>query len=79
VRPLDMSRTEKRQVFAGKRLRTDAEQVGWLREKEQAAKLRHMAPDEPDVMIDKRRRGIVVSGKFISLADMLNYVAALNR
>jgi hypothetical protein len=79
VRPLDMTKRERRQVFVGKRLRTETEQIGWLRDQERAAKLRHAAPDEPEVSIDKKRRGIVVSGKFISLPELLNYIAALNR
>lgn len=79
VRPLDMTARERRQVFAGKRLRTDAEQVGWI--KEQAAKdsSKRIITEERPVSLDRRRGGIVVSGLFIPLAELAGYVAALSR
>lgn len=79
VKPLDMTPRERRQVFAGKRLRSDAEQVGFL--KDQAAKDTAKAAivaDSP-VTLDRRRHGIVANGLFIPLAELAGYVASLSR
>lgn len=79
VRPLDMTRNEQRQVFHGKRLRTDAEQVGWLADKAARDRAKQQPPDMPSVTVDHRKKGIVVKGVFIAVADLANYVASLNR
>ena len=79
VRPLDMTTRERRQVFHGKRLRSDTEQIGWLREQQEkdAAKVA-VTVDRP-ITIDKRRCGIVANGLFIPLSELAGYVASLSR
>lgn len=79
VRPGDMTRNEMRQVFNGKRLRTDAEQVGWLRHQLDKARAKALPSPAPDVAVDRRRKGIVANGVFISLSDLAGYVASLSR
>lgn len=81
VRPLDMTVRERRQVFHGKRLRTESEQIGWLREqsdKDRAKAIPAVSDDSP-VELDRKRRGIVVGGYFIPIAQLGAYVAELSR
>tara|TARA_R110000824_G_scaffold526_3_gene3325 strand:+ start:373 stop:999 length:627 start_codon:yes stop_codon:yes gene_type:complete len=74
VPPLSMTSREIRQVFANGKLRSDAEQIGWLsdeREKHQAAK------GTSDVVLDRKRGGITVNGTFIAASDMARYLGEL--
>jgi len=79
VRPGDLTRKEMRQVFCGKRLRTDAEQVGWLRGHLEKLKAKSSPIDSPGVSVDRRRKGIVANGVFISLSELAGFVATLSR
>lgn len=79
VRPGDLTRNEMKQVFAGKRLRTDAEQVGWLRERLQKIAAKSSPIQSDGVTIDRRRKGIVANGLFIPLAELAGYVSSLSR
>lgn len=79
VRPGDMTRNEIRQVFSGKRLRTEAEQVGWLRHQLEKTAARTSRTDQPEVMLDKKRKGIVANGVFISLSRLAGFVSDLSR
>jgi hypothetical protein len=74
VPPLSMTRREIRQVFGDGRLRTDTEQIGWLndeREKAQAAK------GTSEIILDRKRGGIVVNGTLITASDMARYLGEL--
>lgn len=79
VRPLDMTMRERRQVFNGKRLRTDAEQIGWLREQRDKEANKSQTVHAPDVTVDRKRKGIVAGGVFIALPELAGYVASLSR
>jgi hypothetical protein len=80
VRPLDMSERERKQVFFGKRLRTDAEQIGWLREQFDKDRTRLSAKQStPEIAIDRRRRGVVVNDTFIPIAQLAEWISALSR
>lgn len=79
VRPGDMTQAEMKQVFAGKRLRTDAEQVGWLRERMQKIAAKSQPKEGPGVTLDRRRKGIVANGLFIHLTELASYVSSLSR
>lgn len=78
VRPLDLTKRERQQVFRGKRLRTDAEQIGWLREKLESQNIK-AAVSHAEVTVDRRRKGIVYEGRFFSLAELAGYVARLSQ
>lgn len=74
VPPLSMTTREIRQVFGSGKLRTEAEQIGWLsdeREKSQASK------GVAEVALDKKRGGIVVNGTLITASDMVRYLGEL--
>lgn len=81
VRPGDMTLREIKQVFHRSRLRTDAEQVGWIRDQQLKATAKAGAtPTEGDgVAVDRKRKGIVVNGRFLSLAELAGFVASLSR
>lgn len=78
VRPLDMTARERNQVFRGKRLRTDAEQVGFLREHMERDAIKNKPDQERLITLDRRRNGIVVNGLFIPVAELAGYIASLN-
>lgn len=74
VPPLSMTSREIRQVFANGELRSDAEQIGWLcdeREKQQAAK------GTAEIVLDRKRGGIVVNGILVTSSDMARYLGEL--
>lgn len=75
VPPLSMTRREIRQVFGRGKIRSDAEQIGWLRD-EQNKVLIHQQP-QPDITIDKKKHGIVVNGIFLSATDLAHYLSEL--
>lgn len=79
VRPGDMTIQEMAQVFAGKRLRTDAEQVGWLRNQMTKMQAKQSPSSAPGVTVDRRRKGINANGIFIPLSELAGYVSTLSR
>ena len=80
VPPLSMTRREISQVFAGGRLRDDAEQVGWLRERLAVEPADVAITDAGVAKIDRKRKGVVTTGPtFLSLIELEHYVAALKR
>lgn len=80
VRPLDMTPRERRQVFYGKRLRTDAEQIGFIRERVESEKAkRAVESNETAVLVDRKRGGIVVKGHFMPTTELARYISELSR
>lgn len=76
VRPSKMSPAEVNQVFAADHIRDDSEQVSYLASKTQASP---RACVRPQVVLDARRGGIIVTGDavFIAVDDLSHYVSRL--
>jgi hypothetical protein len=79
VPPLSLTRREITQVFGKGKLRDDAEQVGWLRERMQMEQAKAATTGEAPVLLDRKRMGIVANGHFISVSDLARYVAELSK
>ena len=77
VVPLQLTNREIKQVFGKGRLRSDAEQIGWLRDQEESRRLKSVSVDVQDIILDKKRLGINVRGRFVSATDMAHYLAEL--
>lgn len=75
VPPLSMTRREIRQVFGRDKIRSDAEQIGWLRDEQTKAAVHQKVQSE--VLVDQKKKGIVVNGTFVSAADLAHYLAEL--
>lgn len=75
VAPLSMTRREISQVFGRGKLRSESEQVGWLRERMPEPKLKAM--DDGEIVIHQRRNGITVNGRFLSASDLAHYLSQL--
>lgn len=69
-----LTRREIRQVFGRGKLRTDTEQIGWLND-DAIKKLPSAHASE--VVLDKRRGGILVNGTFVSATDLAHYLSEL--
>ncbi len=78
VRPIDMTTNERKQVFRGKRLRTDAEQIGYFRERAESQRAKAAVSEPNDITVDRKRKGIVVNGRFLSVSELANFVATLS-
>lgn len=79
VRPLEMTRAERQQVFGANRMRTDSEQIGFLREKIQRAQAKVPPPSPRPISIDRKRKGLVVGELFIPLSELAGYVSSLSQ
>jgi hypothetical protein len=77
VSPLSMTRIERKQVFAQGRIRSDGEQIGWLLERDSQPKHVQDSTASEAIVVDRKRSGIVVSGKFISATDLAHYLTEL--
>lgn len=75
VPPLSMSSFEVSKVFGRNSIRNDAEQISWMRSRQE----RMAAPRsiEPSVAVDKRRSGIVVGDVFIPRKELARYLVEL--
>lgn len=71
---LAMSRDEIYQVFASDRVRDEAEQEAYLHGRGQSKRKQN----QDGVVLDKKRGGIIVDGKFISVSDLAGYIARLS-
>jgi hypothetical protein len=78
VPPLNLEAEEIRQVFANGTIRSDAQQVSWLKGKQ---KKEQSVSDEVDVRLDRKRNGIVVARapQFISTTQMLAFLSQLSK
>ncbi len=76
VPPLCLTKREMSQVFGRGKIRTEAEQIGFLKD-EIAKKQLATRPTENAVLVDRKRVGIVVSGTFVSATDMAHYLGEL--
>jgi hypothetical protein len=80
VPPLSMTRREIAQVFAKGRVRSESEQVGWLKDRARREQQKSFPlGDEAIVKIDRKRRGIVANGLFVPAADLAHYLGELSR
>lgn len=78
VPPLQMNRHEANQVFATGRIRSETEQVGYLRERLQKQQIEER--EESLVHLSRKRKGVVVSGPaFLSLIELKHFVAELSK
>jgi len=79
IRPLDMTTKQVSQVFAFGRIRSDAEQVGHLRERLQLKEASKAGDSNEAVRIDRKRKGIIVGQTFIPLVVLQQHVAELTK
>lgn len=79
VSALEMNANERRQVFDKHRLRTDSEQIGWLREKMQRSQAKAPPPSPRPISIDRKRKGLIVGELFIPLSELAGYVSSLSQ
>lgn len=79
VAPLSMTRQEIAQVFAKGRLRDEAQQIGWLKDRARREQSKLLIDHQTSVAIDRKRRGIVANGVFIPAADLAHYLGELSR
>jgi len=79
VPPLSMTRQEIHQVFANGRLRDEAEQVGYLRDRLQKEAARSANKGEELVRVDRKRGGIIIAGAFLSASDLAHYLGELSK
>lgn len=77
VSALEMTGNERRQVFDRHRLRTEAEQIGWLRERSMKVQAKPV-PERP-ITVDRRRKCLIVGDIAISLSELAGYVASLSQ
>jgi len=77
AKPLEMTTALVNQVFAPGRVRNEAEQVSFIRERLQAKQEPKSTTDEEKVRIDRKRKGIVVGKTFISLIELEHFYKAL--
>ena len=77
VPPLSLTRRELRQVIHRGKIRSDAEQIGWLSDEQQKQAASKGTTDH-EVTVDRRRKGIVANGVFISSMDMVRFLGDLN-
>lgn len=75
--PLDMTNREISQVITRGRLRSDQEQVGWLRERQDAQAAKQAVSDDEAYRIDRKRHGAVIEGHFFSRAALARILAEL--
>lgn len=79
VPPLSMTTAQIAQVFGFGRIRSDAEQVGHLREKLQDKDAAAVKTVGDSVRIDRKRKGIIVGQTFIPLVVLQQHVAELTK
>lgn len=80
VPPLELTARERRLVFAGKKIRSDSEQIGFLKELAEKDRSKQLQTGgEPAVRVDKKRCGIIANGLFIPVSELAGYVASLSR
>lgn len=77
VPPRELTAAEINQLFANGRIRTDAQQVGWLRTRLQRAAAKGAPTPDDLVHVDKRRGGIQVGTRFIPRKELARYLAEL--
>mgnify|MGYP003148623940 CR=1 FL=1 len=77
VSPSEMTPRELRQAFNKSAIRTNSEQVGWLRDEQIKTQAKTRA--KPAIALDGKRKGIVVGDVFISTKDMLGYLNQLSK
>ena len=76
VDPLCLSGPQVRQVFRGDHIRSDAEQVSYLEDR-QAAPAAAEKPKRLRVRPDADRGGLRIGGAFVPVADVLEALAAM--
>lgn len=72
-----MTRQQLDQVFTGGRLRTHAEQVNFLREREQPARIRR-TETQPPYTINRRSRKAIIGGREFTVQELLQIVSELS-
>jgi hypothetical protein len=77
VPPMSMTRREIKQVFGRGAIRNDSEQIGWLRDQQATRTIDHEHQDS--VFIDRKRKGIIINGKFLSVVELESYVRELSK
>jgi len=70
----DLTAKQARQVFAIDHFRSESQQVAWLVEQDQQVK---KAVDPPEVLLDRKRNGIVCGDVFLSAAELAGYLGDL--
>lgn len=79
--PRELSVLQIRQVFGRGTMRSDAEQIGWLRERYDREQAKQRAKDQANreelPQIDRKRNGAVIHG-FMTATDLANLLAQLN-
>lgn len=75
VKPCDMTAEQRSQVFSTNSIRTEAQQIAWLTQRQQSRSCK--AAPRPDVLLDRRRHGIVVGEVFIGAEALAGYLADL--
>jgi len=74
VPPQDMTAAEIQQVFGKGELRSETEQVGWLRQR----MARRSVIEQPEVTLNRRNKSIYVSGaRELTFAELTSYVTQL--
>jgi len=77
VPPLSMNGREIKQVIGRGKIRNEAEQIGWLREKAQSLRQPGPPPEKNSVVINRKKKGITVNGYFLSVSDLARYLSQL--
>lgn len=77
IPPSCLSRREVSQLFGPNGMRTESEQLAWLRDQDEKARLRNSHNDEPSIVLDRKRGCLVVCGVSIPASDLLRYTSQL--
>lgn len=77
VDPVDMTAREIRQVFGKGRLRNLTEQRGWLEDHRQS-RISVQVELESGVVVDKKKRCLVINGFRVSRSQLLGYLSHLD-
>jgi hypothetical protein len=84
VPPMLLSRDEVAQVFAADHIRDEIEQQVYLRAREtkplrrrRAQEVRNASSGPVEVVLDKRRKGLIINGVFFSRADLMKHLAEI--
>lgn len=75
ISPKDMTPSQVQQVFGRQGLRSEAQQVAWMTDRQQ--ELSRKSVPRPEVELDRKRHGIRVGETFLSANDLAGYLAQL--
>ena len=72
-----MAKLERDQVFGRDHIRTESEQLSWIREQRSKEKIRNSTLDTCPVIVDKKKKCIIVNGYSMSFKELMRYASEI--